>query len=268
MKLLLLLLLLAGCSNTDFPKVEEVIGFRIVAIEADNSEVAPGAATNVRLFIADPVGAGRTVNFTYEACIDPGVGVGAEVKCDHDASAASGNLNVDTSLLGTMNTGATANVGVTVPATILAGRSSIEQFNGVGYLVIFTATVDGQEFKAFKRILGTNRGGTLNTNPSITQVQLNGAVLAATKPQKSDALNVIADTPESYQAILVDGTTENREEEYQVAWYVSKGEFDKPKARVGESVEYRNNPPAGNMLVIAVLRDDRGGVDVQSVVIP
>lgn len=268
MKYLFLLIFLMACGDDNFRKVEEIDGFRILAIEADDPETAPNTGTNIRLFISDPIGAGRNVSFDVVSCIDPGIGLGASVACDHDPAAVPSNVMINTAALGTLNTGLSANIPVNVPTDILNGRTTREKFNGVGYIVIFTTNVDGREIKAFKRISATDRPGLLNQNPIISQIELNGAALGGTKPQKNDELNVIADTPETYSAILVDGSTETKIEKYQVAWFVSKGEISKPKVRIGEVVEYMSTPPTTTMLVIAVVRDDRGGVMIQSVAIP
>ena len=271
MKYLLPLFLLFSCGDDSFRKVEELDAFRILAIEADTPEVAAGDVSNLNLYLSDPKSTGRNVTFDVKACVDPGIGRGADVSCDFDPGAFTDSLTVDTGTLGSgaFNTGRTSTLAITVPADILQNRSSLERFNGVGYIVIFTADIDGKEVKSFRRILVTSRPpGDRNNNPAISRLELNGSVLGAVKPKKNDDLSVIANAPENYSVILSDGSTENRAESYNVAWYLSSGTVNKPKAKVGVTVEYLDDPPADDLLVVAVVRDERGGVVVQEVVVP
>jgi hypothetical protein len=160
-------------------------------------------------------------------------------------------------------TGLAANpVSVTVPLGIFTGRSAREQFNGVSYIVIFNFTVDGKEVSAFKRIVATNRSPlNLNQNPSGSSILLNGSAIS-TAPSKNDILEVTSNLPETYEYITLDGITETRTEELAVAWFVTQGEFDKPKSDVNESVKYLGSAPTVPSIVLTVVRDSRGGVEI------
>jgi hypothetical protein len=48
-----------------------------------------------------------------------------------------------------------------------------------------------------------------------------------------------------------------------MSWYVSAGVFDMPKSLASESVLYKSDPPGGQLLMIGILRDERGGVSVK-----
>ena len=270
--LILSLLFLASCGDDKFNRVEELKGFRILGVVASAPEVAPGGSSNLQLIISDLGGGGRTINGTTKSCIDPGISLGASVSCDHDPSTVSGNYTIDTindADLGAANlfTGVASDVvNVTVPATIFVGRSTREQFNGVGYITIFEITVDGKTETAFKRVAATNRG-SFNANPSITSILLNGANITS-KPNKNDKLQVTTAVPESYNFINVDGAQEFKTEELQVAWYVSYGELNKPKAEAQEEVKYLSSPPGSTMVILTLLRDDRGGFFFQRAVLP
>jgi hypothetical protein len=271
MKNILFLFFLLSCSDDSFRKVEELDTFRIIAIEADAPEVAPGETSNLNLYLSDAKNPGRNITFDVKACVDPGIGRGADVSCDFDPSAFSSSLNVNTASLGAgaFNTGASPSIAIPVPSDILQGRTAAERFNGVGYIVIFSADIDGKEVTSFRRILVTSRPlAERNKNPAISRLELNGSVLGSNKPKKNDELSAIANAPEAYSVILSDGTTENRTETYRVAWYLSAGTVNKPKARIDVPVEYLDDPPADDLLVIAVVRDERGGVVVREVVIP
>lgn len=269
--MLVMSLIFVGCGDDTFKKVEKLDGFRILAIKSNNPEVAPGGTANLEIFVSDPKGpvGGRVISGTTESCIDPGVSTGAEVNCGHDASAVAGTYTIDTTvpdLLNNLFTGFSGLLNVTVPNTILLGRSARQQANGVAYITIFTFTVDGQQITAFKRVIATNRV-SLNANPTGSAVLLNGSAFAGT-PQKEDKLNLTTSTPEIYSYVNVDGNTESKSEDMDVAWFVSEAEFNKPKAELGEEVKLTEQPPAGPYLIIGIVRDDRGGVDIVRTKVP
>jgi hypothetical protein len=105
----------------------------------------------------------------------------------------------------------------------------------------------------------TNRT-TRNTNPNLISLQLNGGAIA--KPKNGDSLSATYSGAETYDSILVDGATETRTEKLVMAWYVSSGNLDLSKVNASESVKYKTDPPASQLLIIGVLRDERGGVDI------
>lgn len=263
MKYLILLLLCTACGGDDFKKVEKLEGFRVLGISTSQSEVSPGATVNdIQVFFSD-VDGGRAISGTTVSCIDPGIALGAKVNCDHDPSRVTGVYNINTSTedqSGGLFTGlATTQATVTVPPQIFVGRSAKEQFNGVGYIIIFTFEVDGKPITTFKRIVATTRA-VKNTNPT-GAVLLNGAAIAAF-PNKDDKLSVTGTTAENYDYENVDGTVEVRTEEIQVAWYISYGKLDKPKTFANEETKFQEDRSAGIFTLVAVIRDERGGISI------
>lgn len=261
MKYLILLLLCAACGGDDFKKVEHLEGFRVLGISTSQSEVSPGATVNdIRVFFSD-VGGGRFISGTTVSCIDPGIALGAKVNCDHDPNRVNGVYNINTTTedqSGGLFTGlATTQASVTVPAQIFFGRSSKDQLNGVGYIIIFNFIVDGKPVTAFKRIVATSRS-VKNTNP-VGTVLLNGAPIAAF-PDKDDKLVMSSSSAETYEYENVDGSIEIRTEEIQVAWYISYGKLNKPKTFANEETKYLDDRSSGPFVLVAVIRDDRGGI--------
>lgn len=264
--LLSILTLFSSCGNDRLPKVEVLEGFRIIGIEASNPEVAPGGSSNLRVYVSDPQGGGRIINGSYVACVDPGISLGAAVDCSKVPGAVSGSYTIDTTpLSGTLYTGFSGTMTVNIPAGILTGRSAREQFNGVGYIVIFTFTVDGKTVRSFKRVLATSRG-SLNSNPATPTILLNGSALSSV-PREGDNVSVTGLTPETYQFQNVDGTTETRTESLEVAWFMSTGEVNRPKAQAQDSAEF-TEAPGPNFLILSAIRDGRGGFSVQRNYIP
>jgi hypothetical protein len=263
---IVLLFLLSACGDDSFKKVETLGNFRLLGIVADTPEVDPNGDrfVDVQVLVSDIEGAGRTIQGTVQTCIDPGISFGAQVSCDYDPTSlpADYDINFQNDLgLGPANlyTGLTNIHTVEVPVNILNARNSRDQFNGVGYIVIFKFTVDGKEIKAFKRIVGTNRGA-LNQNPVISDLLLNGSTILAF-PANGDNLLVTSDAPDNYFYITSDNVTETRTENLQVAWYTSTGKFTLAKTNIDESTKYDSNPSSGASLVMAVVRDERGGLD-------
>ena len=265
--LCLIILFVVSCGD-DFKKVETLGEFRILSVVTTTPEVAPGTGVSLQLFVSDVKGGGRPISGTTIACIDPGIAFGAKVNCDHDPSASPGTYDIHTANdaglgLGNLFTGLAPDVtNVTVPAGIFLGRSTTEQFNGVSYIVIFNFTVDGREVSAFKRIIATNREILkLNNNPSGSTISQNG-IAPGPVLNKDDELQVTTDAPEVYDFINTEGVNETKTETFQVAWFVTQGKFSKPKSNVDEIVEYQGDTPTVPSLVVSIVRDDRGGVEI------
>ena len=266
--LFFILILLASCGGDNFNKVEVLKGFRILSVVTATPEVAPSSVANLQLYVSDVEGAGRSHIGTTISCIDPGISFGAKVNCDHDPSAPTAAFTLDTGsgdLPANLFTGLAINtVSVTVPAaeTIFLGRSAREQFNGVSYIVIFNFTVDGKEVSAFKRIVVTNRFPLiLNQNPSGSSILLNGTAITSA-PSENDILEVTSNLPQTYEYITIEGNTETKTEELAVAWFLTQGEVNKPKSDVNEAVKYLGSAPTVPSIVLTVVRDSRGGVEI------
>jgi len=269
MKYLILLLIVISCGDDKLKKVEELDGFRIIGITSTTPEVAPGTnGVALKVYVSDTKGGGRVIDGTVEACIDPGISFGASVGCSHDPTKVSGVYSINTASdldLGAANlfTGlATDTFLANVPLFIFNGRSTREQNNGVAYIVIFRFNVDGRVHESFKRIIATTRA-IKNVNPVINSVNLNGVAVVSTKPRKGEKFLLDANAPETYSYVEVDDTQVSRSEALKVAWFVSQGKFDKAKSDAGEEVEFTEDPPGDVMLLLSVLRDDRGGISIQ-----
>lgn len=254
--------LILSCGDDKLAKVETLNSFRVLAIQASASEFTQSAGLKVtaRPYISDINGGGRTISAVIDGCIDPGISYGAEVTCEGNPTKVSTPYSIDTSLLPLLNSGwGNPSSELVIPNTIFLGRSIREKFNGVSYIILFSFTVDGVVQKSFKRVRITNRT-SLNSNPILNALLLNGAVIG--KPRLDDSLNAVFSGVESYDFMMVDESIENRSEKLVMAWYVSSGIFDMPKTNASESVRYKSDPPNSPLLIIGVLRDERGGVSV------
>lgn len=260
----LFLFLLVACGDEKLKKVEVLGEFRILGIIASSPEVAPGGSSTLRLIVSDINGGGRTISAQVESCVDPGISLGAQVSCDHDSSKVSNSYSIDTASdpdlgSGNLYTGqANATLNITVPGTILNGRTNREKFNGVGYINIFSITLDGRTVKAFKRIIATNRG-TLNSNPTLSAITVNGGSISS-RPGANDLLGISSSGSESYQFQNIDGTFENLTESFELAWYISSGEIVRSQVSASDTVRIKTASTATSQVIFAVIRDGRGGI--------
>ncbi len=257
------LFLIASCGDDKLKKVETLNSFRLLAIESATPELTQNAGLSVtaRPYISDVNGGGRIVNAEVDGCIDPGISFGAEVTCEGNPSKVSVAYTINTSALPNLNSGWGAySSALSIPDTIFFGRTDRERFNGVPYIIIFKFTVDGAVVKSFRRILLTNRT-VLNSNPTLSGLLLNGSTIS--RPNLNDYLSASVSGSENYNTILDDGIIENKNETLTMAWYVSSGELNISKATASESVQYKTSPPSTQLLIIGVLRDERGGVAVR-----
>lgn len=262
MLIILPLFLIISCGDNKLDKVETLSSFRVLAIQTANPELTQttGLTVTARPYISDINGGGRTVTAVVEGCVDPGISFGAEATCTGNPTQVTSSYSVDTSTLPNLKSGwGNYSAALAIPDTIFTGRSTREKFNGVPFLIIFYFNVDGIIYKSFRRVLITNRT-TLNTNPTLSALLRNGGAIS--KPNNGDYLSATYSGTETYDYLRIDGVTENRTEKLVMAWYVSSGNLDIAKASAGESVKYNSDPPATQLLMVGVLRDERGGVAV------
>ena len=268
---LLICLLLVSCGDDDLPKVENLSGFRVLAIVADNPEVSAGGTADLQLLVSDFDGDGRTISGSYRSCTDPGIALGAEPSCEGVSDAtASTSFNVNFSALGNAHTGLDANTfTINVPATILDDANSIEEVNGIGYLVVFRFTVDGNEVRAFKNIIVSNRT-TANSNPGTPDILLNDATLDS-KPTVGSVLTINDLTDEeSFPLFRSNGDFETVTESYELAWYVSQSDLDASKVEENGEAKFLESPPDPDnnpFVAVAVVRDERGGTSFRVITI-
>jgi hypothetical protein len=93
-----------ACEATGFEPEYLVDTLRVLAVQADNPFTVPGQTVNLTTLWADPLGNGRTINWAWGTCLNPG---GTQIT---DCSAALQTLTLGTDSL-----------QVTVPANALDG---------------------------------------------------------------------------------------------------------------------------------------------------
>ena len=268
---LLILFLLMGCGDDNFREQSELGRLRVLAISADTPEINSAATVTLTPIISYVDGGGANLNYTWEACPDPGIDFGADIDCDDAASSlkltGSGSFNTNT-LAASYFTGAASTIGVNVPAAafvLLGTFDSDIQFNGIDYLTIITYTDpgNGNSVKAFKRIkLSTKAGGSLNTNPTFSSMTFNGSALGAYPTSKGDFDISGASSGQSYDVQTNVGLRSFTENMF-ISWFSSTGEFLFNRTDVGEDNEFK--PSGSTGVFVAIYRDGRGGVASQIV---
>lgn len=278
---LVLAIFAAGCGSDDLPDYFlldrlRVLGANVAGSAAEFS--AGDSGITVDFHISDPKGAGRTLSYSLEACVDPGIGFGATPTCTGNPTrtviTASGTFtpgSAATNYYGVLTTPAfsvpAAGVIYLDPATGLT-RATYQQQNGVGYIVLLTLTASSTEsVTAFKRVIVSTKA-TKNQNPTFASPALLFAgVDASTYTLTSDFFTMVANAgtgaAESYVVENADGTTTNTTEKLTVTWLSNAGSIRYSRTDPGYENRYTPESPAPTKTsFIAILRDERGGLAV------
>ncbi len=267
----------AQCGRNDMPKYQALGDLRILGIIVSAPEANPGDTVTFTPVLSDLNGQGRTINYAVLACIDPGVGNGADPVCTNPDSASiqTGTVAIPAGASLTY-TGPVAPFSLTMPdaSTIFAGRSAMDQYNGVIYLVQYNISVsNGPAIDSYLRVFVSTPSKTQkNQNPVIVSVDLDGSPVPATIPMPTSASNFRAVSPasssETYQVMQFDGSFLTRTEEMLNTWFVSDGTFDFSRT-TGSADDLWTPPdpkPSGRGTVILVVtRDGRGGSAFQKI---
>ena len=263
---LIFLFLLTSCGMDDFRDKSKLEGLRVLALTANTPEINSASTVTVTPLISYINGSGASLDYSWEACPDPGVDFGADFNCDDSLSAlklsGSGTFNTST-LSASFFTGNSTDISLVIPAavfTYLGTLNSDIQFNGLDY-ILFVKFLDSSKdisTSAFKKIkLSTKASGNLNTNPTFSGVQFNGNALTSYPSNKGTISISTASNPQSYSLVSSSGT-KVFEEDMFFSWYSSDGKYLFDRTDVGENNDF--TPDGGSGVFVIVYRDSRGGV--------
>jgi hypothetical protein len=262
---LLLVYLLAGCSGDNFKKVYLLENLRVLSLQADFPEVNAGDTVTITPFISDRTGAGRILSYRVVGCVDPGVAFGSDFNCDGQADRQEWvSITPIAALTAPFYSQTAPSFSVTIPATILSGRNSDDQFNGVAYLVFYELISDTETVTAVKRVFASTRL-TKNTNPLPTAILANGVAIT-NRPSSKVTLTVdtASNQFESYDTSSL-GQVLTQQEDLLYSWYVSDGTLTEERSASSKPTEWTPEDPIpaiGQTLLILVVRDRRGGESV------
>ncbi len=274
--LLLSAFFLTACSDSNLPKVQALGGFRILGLQASqpelNSASLPSTIT-ITPVISDLGSGGRDITVSGSACIDPGVSLGASPNCDNipgkiDLAPQTITPTATTNnsqLFGTPSlTGALPPISVTVPAGILSGRNSVDQFNGVSFLVVLKLTAGNSTISAYKRIVVSTKT-TVNTNPTFSGILANGVALTSL-PSAAVQLTSLASAASTFEYKDSSGNLKTQSKTLVVSYFISDGELKKSKTDPSTQNQWipPSTAPSGRpTTIVAVVYDSLGGMSYQ-----
>jgi len=267
MKYILLLIFMSGCGMDDAKKYYRLEGLRMIGVIADTPEINTASTVNLTPYLSYTTGGDTTLDVSWEACIDPGITFGAEIKCTTTIDTGTDTFNTST-LNSVFYTGPLNNIAVAIPAssfTYLASIDSTKQFNGIDIIVIINITDQNdntQNLKTLKRIKITSKTSGLNVNPTISgNIQNSGTDISAFPTTKSNLSLDGLSSAESYSFQANSGLT-SLNETMLITWFSDKGEFLFSRSSVGEIVEF---DPKGETtgVIVGVYRDNRGGLAIK-----
>ncbi len=269
---------MGGCGSNDLPKYYlldrlRVLGANIVGAAAEFA--AGDAGIQVAFHISDPLGAGRTLTYSLESCVDPGIGLGATPTCA-DNPTRTVITSTSTFVPGSAATnyyGVLTTPAFSVPAAGVmfadprtgSTKPIYQQDNGVAYIVILrlTASVTESEI-AYKRVIVSTKA-TKNQNPTFGSPALTfNGVDATTYTLTADAfpMNSAAATgsAETYFQEDNNGTSTSKTEALTVTWLTNAGVIRYTRTDPGVENRFTPYSPLATVTsIIAVMRDDRGG---------
>ncbi len=265
--LLVLCFSLFSCGDDDFPEASELGDLRVLAITADTPQINSAGTVTLTPLISFVKGAGSTVDFSWEACPDPGIDFGADLNCDSSLAAfkLSGNGTFNTNTLsGSFFTGVTPNISLTIPGVVFTNYFNALnedlKFNGVDYIFIIKYTDQSTEAKAtaIKRISLTSKSNAdLNTNPTAGNILFNGSVLAA-YPQSEGVITLASPSAAQTFTQRTNIGLKSFPEDMYTSWYSSSGEYLFNRTDIDEDNTF--TPSGSSGVFVSVYRDGRGGV--------
>jgi hypothetical protein len=275
--LLCLVIAIASCGSNNLPQYTALGDLRLLTIIADQPEVNPGTTVTFTPVLSDVNGQGRVINFAVQGCIDPGVGIGAEPVCVNPdpSSLLTGTVAIAPGASMTY-TGPVSSFSLTMPdaATIFNGINSVDQYNGVAYLVFYTISVpNGPSVISFLRVTVSSSNKTQkNQNPVMSSVDINDSPVTGILPMPTSSVNLSVNYPpssaETYSTMQPDGSFTAQTEELISTWFISDGSLDTYRT-IGETEDSWTPPqpqPVGRgSVILVVTRDGRGGGAYQEV---
>ncbi len=259
---------LSSCvdGDNDFFQLGE---FRVLAVQADTPEIDGSSLTPITVtltpFISDIDAGGRTIAIDILACPDPGLELGNDPVCDPDLATTQdiSYASIDSTTLGSRLTGAMPAFTVDVPPGLLTGQTDQVKFNGLDYLVTMHFVAGTETIKTYRRITISEKTPK-NMNPSIENVLLNGETAGSLQNLDELTIDIAAGfAPETYDYENLDGIQIEKEEVYTVSWFTFKGTTNLRRTFLDETAVFEKSSGETNPFIVAILRDDRGGIDFE-----
>lgn len=247
---LALVVALAGC-GADFPNAALVDGLRLLGVQAEPPEAAPGQTVQLHAWVVDPSGAAIAVS--WSACLLPPGGDG-----QLDPACITGDADK-------VALGDGSDPVVVVPDVDRAAFGPPDPTGGVYLPIVLRVTAAGGAVDGvyLLRLLGTEPP---NHNPRIGEVY----PLDPTTAQPVHAGDALAlhptfsgDSAELYDVPQPDGTLRSTKEIMTAQWFSTAGTFQDETSGSDVFEKFtldRHLPPAGSTIDIWIVgHDERGG---------
>lgn len=276
-KLFFTLFIFSSCSDNDFKVYVELKDLRILALVANDgsnkAEVSPGSSVTITPWISD-INETSQLTYTWQGCIDPGLNFGVEPSCDQSSLATPITTGtISTLTAAQLFTGAADSFVVTIPSNLLVTATTQQKNNGLNYIVTYSLSNSaGLNVKSFKRIVVSDSSKVnKNSNPVLNSILANDVTLTTLSANSS--FNLRIDYPsssrESYNVLNEKNEIRTETEELQTTWFYTDGEA-KYFRTINTDLNTYTTPatyPNRDSLLVAVIRDDRGGTFVQKFLI-
>ncbi len=289
----ILLFVLAASACVDFASESLVETFRVLAVQAEPPEIAPGQGTTLRIFWADPKGEGREVSFAWVGCSGRVHANEGFTTCDmmippvvRTASEGGDTLEIPASPSDVLDgLPEDAAVEVTFIAVMCAGGAlpPAEEIASRRDLVrIKTLCNGGDALSAFKTVTISN-ASTPETNPVIDHLEIDGVPIET--KANGGAPELVCDpaddcnievklslfvTEESVEWYEVSefGKPVTQEDTMFVTWFANGGEFSATRSgtEAGSTGPFETTwriDKSGTYTLYVAVHDMRGGATLQ-----
>jgi hypothetical protein len=255
------LLGLGGCQSFSDPPVSFVAGLRVLGIQAEPPQIAPGASTTVTALVVDTNGGAPAASWS-QCLLPPLPGLTVNTDC------VDGTAGADLQPIGDGLT-----ISFVMPQVTATSLGAPDATDGVYLPLLAAVSASPQALTAVYRLRLAD-ATTANTNPTIADVFSVDAAgtmsaldaAAPTVVHSGGALSLtVTFTPDSAQSYVApDGTVTT--ETLTTSWFCTAGDlsFEKTSATQPVTVLHLDQrlPSAGAQIdLYAVAHDERGGTD-------
>jgi hypothetical protein len=284
--LLALALTTSGCGAADLSQTWQLDRLRVLGVQAEPAEIAPGEATALSSLVYVPSGAQLDAQIWF-ACLPTAAD---DFGCSLDASALDAFAELDPAtatpeeLAAALEAAQEAGlIGVepflpprwVAPINALDGLSEQEAREGVSALVNLSAASTGpdageEDLELVYKRVPVSRATTPNQNPLLIGLAVDGdlrhpdAEVLVVKPGAEVEIEPILspDTIEEYIYVTTEGEEEVRTEEPYFTWYAEGGGYEQAISLYPDSARAWTAPETVGFegVIVVVVRDRRGGM--------
>jgi hypothetical protein len=275
-----------GCGAADLSQTWQLDRLRVLGVQAEPAEIAPGEATALSSLVYVPTGARLDAQIWFAclptaaddfgcaldtsaldafAALDPATATPEELAAALEAAQEAGLIGLEPFL----------SPRWVAPPNALDGLSAQEAREGVSALVNLSVASSGPDAGeddlelVYKRV-PVSLATTPNHNPLLIGLAVDGdlrhpeAETLVVKPGAEVEIEPILspDTIEDYVYITTDGEEEQRTEEPYFTWYAEGGGFEQAISLYPDSARAWTAPETVGFegVIAVVVRDRRGGM--------